>query len=426
MRPSARALLLATLLLTGAIPVRAEAPADPATGPVASPETSPAAAPDFAQCLGGLKTLAEERGVPRPVAETALTGIAPDPSVVPATQSQAEFVKPIWQYVEASVTPERIAAGQAKLAEWSEVLGRIEAAYGVDRHILVAFWGVESNYGAALEGGGIRPVVPALATLACGDPARPGLWRDELVAALKILADGDADTERMRGSWAGAMGHTQFMPTAFLRHAVDFDGDGKRDIWHSVPDALASTANFLKQSGWRAGEGWGVEVLLPDTFDYRLADETTERPFSEWRALGLAPANGAFPEGAERRAALLLPTGAKGPAFLLEPNFRVILRYNTALAYALTVAPLSDRLRGAPGFTRDWPRGDRMLTAEERTDLQTRLAALGHPVGGADGKIGPKTRAAIRAFQEARGLVPDGYADAALLDRVRDAQKPGQ
>jgi membrane-bound lytic murein transglycosylase B len=150
MRPSARALLLATLLLTGAIPVRAEAPADPATGPVASPETSPAAAPDFAQCLGGLKTLAEERGVPRPVAETALTGIAPDPSVVPATQSQAEFVKPIWQYVEASVTPERIAAGQAKLAEWSEVLGRIEAAYGVDRHILVAFWGVESNYGAAL------------------------------------------------------------------------------------------------------------------------------------------------------------------------------------------------------------------------------------------------------------------------------------
>lgn len=411
MQPSAKALLLATAILAGPIPARAEAPTDPAP-------------PDFARCLGELKTLAEERGVPRTVAETALSGIAPDPSVVPATQSQAEFVKPVWEYIEASVTPERIATGQAKLAQWSEVLGRIEAAYGVDRHILVAFWGVESNYGAALEGAGIRPVVPALATLACGDPARPGLWRDELVAALKILADGDADAERMRGSWAGAMGHTQFMPTAFLRHAVDFDGDGRRDIWHSVPDALASTANFLKQSGWRAGEGWGLEVLLPDGFDYRVADETTERPFAEWQRLGLKPANGAFPDGAERRAALLLPTGAKGPAFLLEPNFRVILRYNTALAYALTVAHLSDRLRGAPGFTRDWPRTDRMLTTEERTDLQTRLAALGHPVGGADGKIGPKTRAAIRAFQEAKGLVPDGYADAALLDRVRAANTP--
>lgn len=411
MRPSARALLLAILTLAGASPVRSEAPAA-------------AASPDFAGCVGGLKTLAEERGVPRPVAETALSGIAPDPAVVPATQSQAEFVKPVWEYVEASVTPERIATGQAKLAEWSEVLGRIEAAYGVDRHILIAFWGVESNYGAALEGAGIRPVIPALATLACGDPARPGLWRDELVAALKILADDDADAERMRGSWAGAMGHTQFMPTAFLRHAVDFDGDGKRDIWHAVPDALASTANFLKQSGWRAGEGWGLEVLLPDGFDYRLADETTERPFAEWRTLGLEPAGGAFPDGAERRAVLLLPTGAKGPAFLLEPNFRVILRYNTALAYALTVAHLSDRLHGAPGFTRDWPRGDRMLSTEERTDLQTRLSALGHPVGGADGKIGPKTRAAIRAFQEAKGLVPDGYADAALLDRVRAAGAP--
>ncbi|MCG5245656.1 lytic murein transglycosylase [Methylorubrum extorquens] len=411
MQPSAKALLLAAAILAGPIPARAEAPTDPAP-------------PDFAHCLGALKTLAEERGVPRAVAETALSGIAPDPSVVPATQSQAEFVKPVWEYIEASVTPERIATGQAKLAQWSEVLGRIEAAYGVDRHILVAFWGVESNYGAALEGAGIRPVVPALATLACGDAARPGLWRDELVAALKILADGDADAERMRGSWAGAMGHTQFMPTAFLRHAVDFDGDGRRDIWHSVPDALASTANFLKQSGWRAGEGWGLEVLLPDGFDYRVADETTERPFAEWQRLGLKPANGAFPDGAERRAALLLPTGAKGPAFLLEPNFRVILRYNTALAYALTVAHLSDRLRGAPGFTRDWPRTDRMLTTEERTDLQTRLAALGHPVGGADGKIGPKTRAAIRAFQEAKGLVPDGYADAALLDRVRAANAP--
>lgn len=411
MRFSASALLLAALPLAapGAVRAQTPAPAEPAA---------------FERCLGDLAALAETRGVPRTVADAALAGLTPDPGVVPATQSQAEFVKPIWDYVEASVTPERIATGQAKLAEWAEVLGRIEAAYGVDRHVLVAFWGVESNYGAALDGPGIRPVIPALATLACGDTGRPGLWRDELVAALRILNDGDAEKAQLTGSWAGAMGHTQFMPSAYLRHAVDFDGDGKRDIWRSVPDALASTAKFLTDFGWRPGEGWGLEVRLPDGFDYRLADETTERRFSEWQALGLKPAAGAFPEGAERRAALLLPTGAGGPAFLLEPNFRVILRYNTALAYALTVAHLSDRLRGGAGFVRDWPRGDRMLTTEERTDLQTRLAALGYAVGGADGKVGPRTRAAIRAFQGATGLVPDGYADAALLERVRAAGAP--
>ena len=391
-------------------------------GPARAQEPAPAPA-DFPACLTELTALAEARGVPAAVAEGALAGLTPDPAVLPATKTQAEFVKPIWDYLDANVTPDKIAAGQAKLAEWAELLGRIEAAYGVDRHVLVAFWGVESGYGTVLDNPAIvRPVIPALATLACGDAGRAAFWRDELTGALTILAQGDADRERMTGSWAGAMGHTQFMPSAYLKHAVDFDGDGRRDIWRSVPDALASTANFLKNFGWRTGEGWGLEVALPEGFDYRLADETTERTFSDWRGLGVVPAGpGTFPDGAERRATLVVPAGARGPAFLLEPNFKVILRYNTALSYALTVAHLADRLAGGSAFTRDWPRGDRMLTTEERTDLQTRLDALGHPVGRADGKIGPKTRAAIRAFQAGNGLVPDGYAEAGLLDKVRAA-----
>ncbi|KQT49185.1 murein transglycosylase [Methylobacterium sp. Leaf456] len=380
------------------------------------------ARPGFDQCLTGLQSLAEERGVPA-TARDALKDVSPDPAVLPATKTQAEFVRPVWDYIDASVTPEKIATGQAKLAEWAEVLGRIEAAYGVNRHVLVAFWGVESGYGTVLDDPKIvRPVIPALATLACQDGSRATFWRDELLGALTILGQGDADRDRMTGSWAGAMGHTQFMPSAYLKHAVDFDGDGKRDIWRSVPDALASTANFLKSHSWRSGEGWGQEVVLPDGFDYRLADETTERTFSEWAALGLKPAGAkAFPDGAERRATLVVPVGMRGPAFLLEPNFKVILRYNTALAYALTVAHLSDRLAGGAAFARDWPRGDRMLTNDERTDLQTRLEALGHPTGGTDGKVGPKTRAAIRAFQSAHGLVPDGYAEVGLLEKVRAA-----
>ena len=372
----------------------------------------------FEACLKDTAAQLEARGLaPAAVAES-LGGLSPDPRILAATQNQGEFVKPVWSYLDASVTPERIADGQAKLAALTPTLEKIETAYGVDRHVLVAIWGIESHYGTILDDPAIvRPVIPALATLTCGEPARAGFWRDELAAAIRIVAQGDIPRERMTGSWAGAMGHTQFMPTTYLREAVDFDGDGRRDLWGSVPDALASTASYLKASGWRAGEGWGREVALPEGFDHRLADETTERPLSEWSGLGLLPA-GAGALGGETRAVLVLPAGARGPAFLLMPNHRAILRYNNALAYMLAVSHLADRLRGQDAFVRAWPRDSRPLSNAERRDIQAGLARNGYPVGEIDGKIGPKTRAAIRLYQAAAGLVPDGFADAALVERM--------
>ncbi|MEL6060508.1 MULTISPECIES: lytic murein transglycosylase [unclassified Methylobacterium] len=392
----------------------------------AAPDASAPMPPPFEICRADLIAWAASQAVPQGLAEAQLGSLTPDPDVLAATTSQGEFVRPLWDYIEASITPARIEAGRAKLAEQTETFAAIEARYGVDRHILAAFWGVESNFGAVLDNPAIvKPVVRSLATLACGDPARAPYWRNELSAALQILAWNQAPLDRMpgglTGSWAGATGHTQFMPSVYQRDAVDFDGDGKRDIWTSVPDALASTAHYLRAHGWKPGAGWGTEALLPEGFDAALADETTLRSLAAWRALGVRPARpAAFPDEAAE-ATLILPAGIRGPAFLLRPNFAVILRYNTALAYALTVALLSDRLRGDPGLVRDWPRGDRVLTGDERRDLQTRLIERGFATGGVDGKIGPKTRAALRAFQGSVGLPADGYADAALLERIRGA-----
>lgn len=373
----------------------------------------------FPACLDRLITQGETAGVDRSLAEAQLRGLTPDEGVLANTRNQAEFARPVWAYLEASVTDAKVAEGRRLLSIWGTTLDAIEARYGVDRDTLVAFWGVESSYGAVLDDPSIvRPAIRSLATLACGDATRANYWRDELIAALRILAAGDATPERLTGSWAGALGHTQFMPSVFLKRAVDFDGDGRRDLWGSVPDALASTAHYLVTEGWRRGERWGAEAVLPPGFDLSLADETTARPLAEWRSLGVNPVRS---DGLadDQRATLFLPAGQRGPAFLLLPNFAVILRYNTAFAYALTVAHLSDRLRGQPGFATDWPRGDRMLGTEERRDLQDRLVARGFAAGGIDGKIGPRTRAAIRAYQTSIGLPPDGYADAGLLDRLR-------
>lgn len=402
---------LARLLRAAALPIAL------ATAGLASSEPSSEPSP-WADCLGRIAADAQARGVPPAWADGQLVGLTPNPDVQAATRGQAEFVKPIWAYLDATITEATIAEGQRKLEEWAAVLEAIERRTGVDRFTLVAFWGVESGYGKVLDDAAIvRPVVQSLATLACGDPSRPSYWRDELVEALRILAQGDVPPARLTGSWAGAMGHTQFMPSVYRAHAVDFDGDGRRDLW-SVPDALASTANYLVAMGWRGNEPWGGEAVLGESFDYALADEDTPRSFDAWRALGATPVPDRKADGVAQ-ATLVVPAGAGGPAFLLRPNFSVILRYNTSLSYALTVAHLSDRLRGQAAFARDWPRGDRALTEAERRDLQTRLDAHGHTAGAVDGRIGPKTRAAIRAYQASTGLRPDGYADVTLLDRLR-------
>ncbi|GJD92278.1 Tn3 family transposase TnXax1 [Methylobacterium hispanicum] len=407
---TARAGLAAALLGLAPWPAGAQTPAEQAPPAATEPaDRLPAA------CRAGIDAGARAAGLDPARVAARLDGLAPDPAILAATGAQAEFVRPIWAYIDAAVTEARVADGQARLRDLAPTFAALEERYGVDRHILAAFWGVESNYGGGM---GEAPVLRSLATLACGDGARAGYWRDELVAALRIAEAGDGP-DPLLGSWAGAMGHTQFMPSVYLAHAVDFDGDGRRDIWRSAPDALASTAQYLRASGWRPGEGWGQEVALPAGFDYALADETTERSLAEWAGLGLRPARGERFADAEAQAVLILPAGARGPAFLLRPNFRAILRYNTALAYALTVGHLADRLRGEPGFSRDWPRGDRALTVFEIRDLQTRLSERGHAAGSADGKIGPRTRAAIRAWQATIGLTPDGYADPALLERIR-------
>lgn len=363
---------------------------------------------------------ARAAGISRETYDRAFRGVTLDQEVLRLASRQAEFVKPIWEYLDSAVSDSRIRTGRQKAQELSRTLDAIEQRYGVERQVLLSIWGMESSYGAVLDNTNIvRPVIRSLATLAYGDQRRSRFGREQLIAALKILERGDIAPERMMGSWAGAMGHTQFIPTTFEAHAVDFDGDGRRNIWTSVPDALASAANYLRVSGWRRGETWGYEVELPRGFDFSRNEEGTSRSLSDWQRMGLRRTGGRdFPRGSDQ-GSLFLPAGARGPAFLLLPNFRVIKRYNNADSYALAVGHLADRIIGAPAFQGNWPRNDRSLARSERRELQQLLTRRGHDTGGIDGQIGPMTRAAIRSYQAQAGLVPDGYASSDILDRLR-------
>jgi membrane-bound lytic murein transglycosylase B len=375
-----------------------------------------AAAANFPGCIASLWPIAARRGVTRATFETYTAGLTPDLKIMDFIDAQPEFTKAFWDYLDMLVSEARIKRGREILAQYRPTFDAVEKAYGVDRHVVAAIWGIESNYSTAI---GERSVLRSTATLACVG-RRQNYFRDEFFATLEILNRGDVDPDRLKGSWAGAFGPTQFMPTAFKRYAVDFDGDGRRDVVDSIPDLVASTANNLKLDGWMAGQTWGYEVVVPQGFNYALADSARPMTVRDWERLGLARANGkAFPRPADR-AYLLLPAGARGPAFLMLNNFRVIMKYNPAEAYALAIGHLADRLRGEGPIVQAWPRDERVLTSAERYELQQLLVAHGYEIGGEpNGRINARTRSALKNYQAASGLIPDGFATADLLNRLR-------
>ena len=342
-------------------------------------------------------------------------GLTPDLRIMDLMDSQPEFTKSIWDYLDILVNDNRLAKGREILAKYKPQFDAAEKAYGVDRYAIAAIWGIESNYSTQM---GDRSVLQSTATLACIG-RRQKYFRDEFLSALEILHHGDLRPEQMRGSWAGAFGPTQFMPTAFKRYAVDADGDGRRDVVDDPADLIASTANNLKKDGWQTGQTWGFEVVVPPGFNYMLADRAKAMTMAQWEHLGLKRAGGQpFPHPAEK-AYLLAPAGAEGPGFLMLQNFRVIMKYNPAEAYALAIGHFADRLRGGAPFVQPWPRQERELSRAERLELQQLLAQRGFYRGTPDGQFGGQTRDALRSFQASIGAAADGFASSDVLERLR-------
>lgn len=364
------------------------------------------------------KKKALKQGISLPVLERAFSQMTPDLSIIKSDENQPEHVRPVWQYLESAISSWRVARGKALLAEHRRTLDAIEKEYSVDRHVLVAIWGLESNFGQQM---GDKNIVRSLATLAF-QGRRAEFWEQQLIAALRIIQSGDIAPENMRGSWAGAMGQTQFMPTTFLEYAVDFDGDGRRDIWQSPADALASAANYLKRSGWQTEQTWGYEVKLPTLFEYDSADGYQQKTVQDWLNLGvsLRKEKVLSQEELTMRASIFLPAGYRGPAFIQLDNFRSILKYNHATSYALAVGLLANSLQGELFSLHRWPQDEVPLTRTERIELQNLLNQLGLELGKADGIIGANSRKAIREFQLNHDLPADGYPSTRLLEKVRE------
>ena len=379
------------------------------------PPVDPQTQAGFESWLATFKPRAMSEGITETTWDRATRGLRYNPKVIERDRNQAEFTKTIWDYLDSAVSDTRIANGQMALREHAALLREIEARYGVDKEVVVAVWGMESNFG---NNRGRTLILPALATLAY-DGRRGSFFASQFIAALKIIQSGDTDSMHMTGSWAGAMGHTQFIPTSYLLYAVDFTGDGKRDIWSDNPaDALASTAAYLARSGWSKGQPWGVEVTLPQGFNYGLAGKKVKKSPSDWAALSVrAATGGTVPNYGP--ASILLPAGAQGPAIMIFGNFTAISRYNAADSYVIGVGHLSDRLKGKGPFIHPWPRDGRALTEAERIEVQERLTAAGYDTQGSDGKIGPNTIEAVMAWQRAHGVAPDGYVTEKLLNALR-------
>ena len=383
--------------------------------PLMTAEAIRASAANFHSCIQRFWPAAAKRGISRNTFAKYTAALTPDLRIMDLLDNQPEFTKSVWDYLDILVTGERIERGRALLEKYRSVFDAVERIYGVDRYTIAAIWGVETNYGTL---GGERPVLRSTATLACVG-RRQNYFREEFLSTLEILQRGDVRPEHLVGSWAGAFGPTQFMPTAFKRYAVDFDRDGRRDVVDSIPDIIASTANNLKKDGWIIGQTWGYEVIVPTTFNFLLADNSRTMSIREWERNGIRRPDGhPFPRP-DDHAFLLVPAGVQGPGFLMLTNFSVIMKYNPAEAYALAIGHLADRLRGGGSFSQDWPRYERVLSRTERLELQQLLARHGFDVGEPDGQFGLKTRAAIRDFQAKSGRIPDGFASAGILDQLR-------
>lgn len=369
----------------------------------------------FQAWLGAFRERARAQGISPATLDQALAGLRYDKDVIKRDRNQAEFSKPIWEYLDSAVSDRRVSDGRAALRGHARALSRIEAEYGVEAEVVTAIWGLETAFGTFR---GTDQTIRSLATLAF-DARRAQFFETQLIAALQIIQSGDVAASGMVGSWAGAMGHTQFMPISYLEHAVDFDGDGRRNIWSDDPtDALASAASYLAKHGWTKGQPWGVEIRLPNGFDYATANRDFTLLPSDWAVRGVVGFDGA-PVPDHGRAAILLPAGGQGVALMIFDNFKVIETYNGADAYVIGIGHLSDRLAGRAPFQADWPRADRTLSFTERKELQERLTQAGFDTQGVDGRTGPNTINAVRAYQLAQGLLPDGYPTLKLLQRMR-------
>jgi lytic murein transglycosylase len=399
---------------TGPLPWSGE---DGASGhPLMTASAIRQAAANFNNCVAGMWPDAARRGIAEDNFRRFTTGLSPDLRLMDLMDAQPEFTKSIWDYLDILVNDNRLAKGKEILATYKAQFDTTEKAYGVDRYTVAAIWGIESNYSTQM---GDRSVVNSTATLACVG-RRQGYFKDEFLTALEILNRGDLRPEQMRGSWAGAFGPTQFMPTSFKRYAVDADGDGRRDVVDDPADLIASTANNLKKDGWQTGQTWGYEVSVPKGFNYMLADRAKPMTFAQWQHLGVVRANNApFPHPNDK-AYLLAPAGAEGPGFLMMQNFRVIMKYNPAEAYALAIGHFADRLRGGQPFVQPWPRQERELTRADRLELQQLLAQRGFYRGTPDGQFGGETRQALRNFQVSIGAPADGFATASVLEQLRN------